>query len=148
MMKFIMHVFICNKISFFNLFFFAYMLQIDTNLTFYFTKAPNRCIKISLTLTLILTLTLNKIKCNIECCTKMKSWNRKIDTKLQFADFSKKFRLESDASQFGVSGVLSQQHGKNWLPIAFFSNHLSKTERNYSASEREMLAIVLSSNNQ
>ena len=53
------------------------------------------------------------------------------------------FKLETDASGYGVGAVLSQQVNKQWKPIAYFSKHLSSTERNYSTSERELLAIVL-----
>jgi hypothetical protein len=59
-------------------------------------------------------------------------------------DMSKPFRIECDASKYGIGGVLSQQVGdKHWLPVAYFSKHLNKIESGYSASEREMLAIVL-----
>ena len=54
------------------------------------------------------------------------------------------FVIECDASKYGIGGVLSQKTGKNFQPVAFFSKHLSKTEKNYSTSERELLAIVLS----
>ena len=54
------------------------------------------------------------------------------------------FRLECDASAYGLSGILTQKHERHWQPIAYFSKHLSKTERAYSASERELLAITLS----
>ena len=52
-------------------------------------------------------------------------------------------RVETDASLYGVGGVLSILRGNSLRPVAYFSKHLSKTEGNYSASEREMLAIVL-----
>jgi hypothetical protein len=59
-------------------------------------------------------------------------------------DYNESFRLECDASSHGIGGVLSQKRGRHFQPIAYFSKHLSKTERNYSASERELLSIVLS----
>lgn len=60
-------------------------------------------------------------------------------------NFEKPFRVECDASKFGVGGVLSQEtEDGRWRPVSYFSKHLNKTESGYSASEREMLAIVLS----
>jgi hypothetical protein len=59
-------------------------------------------------------------------------------------DFDNEFRLEADASNVGVGAVISQQVKSSWKPIAYFSKHLSKVERNYSTSEKELLAIVLS----
>ena len=67
-----------------------------------------------------------------------------VDNVLILPDYEQSFRVEADASKFGVGGVLSQQRDGQWKPVAYFSKHLSKTESNYSASEREMLAIVLS----
>jgi hypothetical protein len=65
------------------------------------------------------------------------------DQMLALPNYNKIFRLETDASGYGVGAVLSQQIDKQWKPIAYFSKHLSATERNYSTSERELLAIVL-----
>ena len=59
-------------------------------------------------------------------------------------EHDKPFRIEADASKYGIGGVLSQFRDGYWRPVSYFSKHLSKTEINYSASEREMLAIVLS----
>lgn len=66
------------------------------------------------------------------------------DRVLRLPDFDQEFTIETDASGVGLGGVLSQKHGNTYKPIAFFSKHLSKVERNYSTSERELLAIVLS----
>ena len=66
------------------------------------------------------------------------------DHVLALPDFSKPFVIEVDASKYGLGGVLSQKVGRHFKPCAYFSKHLTKTERNYSTSEREMLAIVLS----
>ena len=58
-------------------------------------------------------------------------------------DFEKRFYLETDASNKGIGAVLSQMDENNQLrPIAYYSRKLSKSEQNYSASEKEMLAIV------
>ena len=66
------------------------------------------------------------------------------DSVLILPEFEQPFRIEADASKYGVGGVLSQLRDGHWRPVSYFSKHLSKTEVNYSASEREMLAIVLS----
>ena len=54
------------------------------------------------------------------------------------------FQLETDASAYGVGGVLAQKREENWLPVAYFSRRLNKCERNYSTTEKELYAIVLS----
>ena len=56
----------------------------------------------------------------------------------------KEFCVEAHASNFGVGAVLSQEYDKIWQPVAYFSKHLSKQQQNYSTSEKELLAIVLS----
>ncbi|CAF0934395.1 unnamed protein product [Brachionus calyciflorus] len=62
---------------------------------------------------------------------------------LMIPDFEKRFYLETDASNKGIGAVLSQMDENNQLrPIAYYSRKLSKSEQNYSASEKEMLAIV------
>ena len=63
---------------------------------------------------------------------------------LQLPDFNKSFTIETDASDFGIEAVISQEYEGDLKPIAYFSKTLSKTERNYSASERELFAIVVS----
>lgn len=59
---------------------------------------------------------------------------------LSHPDFSKPFDLTTDASNYALAGVLSQGD----RPITFISRTLSVAEENYSASEKEMLAIVWS----
>jgi transposase InsO family protein len=49
--------------------------------------------------------------------------------------------LRTDASDFAVGGVLTQLDGKEERPILFLSKKLSKTQRNYSVSDKEMVAI-------
>jgi hypothetical protein len=61
---------------------------------------------------------------------------------LQYPDFSKEFILNTDASNEGIGAILSQgQIGKD-LPIAYASRNLNKAERNYTTSEKELLAII------
>src|SRR6266536_2677299 len=53
-------------------------------------------------------------------------------------------RIETDASDGVVAGVLSQRHGEHWLPVAFFSKTMNPAECNYQIHDKEMLAIVKS----
>jgi hypothetical protein len=65
------------------------------------------------------------------------------DKVLMLPDLNKAFKLFCDACDYGVGAVLTQQdEQKNWRPISYFSKHLSKTERRYSVSERELLSII------
>jgi hypothetical protein len=51
--------------------------------------------------------------------------------------------LDLDASDFAVGGVLLQATGPNDLrPVAFESKRLDRAERNYSAHDREQLALM------
>ena len=58
---------------------------------------------------------------------------------LAFPCFSKQFRLKTDASDVGLGAVDSPKLHER--PIAFASKKLSATETNYSATEKELLAI-------
>lgn len=58
-------------------------------------------------------------------------------------DFTKKFYLHCDASDYGIGAVLVQfDEEKNERPIAFMSKKLSTSQRNYSVTERECLAAL------
>ena len=58
-------------------------------------------------------------------------------------------RLETDASSFAISGILSQQNNEkspekcHWHPVAFWSCQMSPAEWNYHAGQTELLAIVM-----
>jgi transposase InsO family protein len=52
--------------------------------------------------------------------------------------------VETDASDGVVAGVLSQQHGEDWFPVAFFSKTMLPAELNYAVHDKEMLAIIRS----
>ena len=60
---------------------------------------------------------------------------------LAFPDFTKDFVIQSDASQRTIGGVCLQQH-EIQRPVMFYGRKLSKVERRYSTTERELLAIV------
>jgi hypothetical protein len=62
---------------------------------------------------------------------------------LKLPDFTRPFSLNTDACKYGVSAVLTQSHAGQEHPIAYFSKHLTRAQRNYSTTERELLAIVL-----
>lgn len=52
------------------------------------------------------------------------------------------FIIDSDASQFGIGAVLSQEQGGNERVISYFSRTLSKAERQYCVTRKELLAVV------
>ena len=62
---------------------------------------------------------------------------------LRFPDFSRSFRLETDASTLGLGAILAQELGdKTVRPISYASRTLLPHEKNYSASELEALGVV------
>jgi hypothetical protein len=63
---------------------------------------------------------------------------------LKLPDFTKSFSLNTDACKYGVGAVLTQTHAGQEHPVAYYSKHLTRAQRNYSTTERELLAIVLS----
>ena len=65
---------------------------------------------------------------------------------LQLPDIEKPFRVETDASDFALAGVLLQPEildsDSCWHPVAYMSRKLSSAECNYTAADRETLAVV------
>ena len=63
---------------------------------------------------------------------------------LAFPDITKPFILDTDASNTGIGGVLAQldEQGQEHV-IAFASRTLSKSERRYCVTRRELLAVVV-----
>ena len=50
--------------------------------------------------------------------------------------------MDTDASNIGIGAVLSQVQDKEEKVIEYFSSVLSKPEKNYCATRKELLAIV------
>ena len=60
------------------------------------------------------------------------------ETLLHYPDFNQPFEIHTDASARQLGAVISQ----NGKPIAFYSRKLRDGQKNYSTTEREMLAII------
>jgi hypothetical protein len=67
---------------------------------------------------------------------------------LAFPDFDKPFYIQGDASAKAIGGACLQKHTSKpksefvFRPNCFFGRKLTKTERRWSATERELLALV------
>ncbi|TFY50672.1 hypothetical protein EVG20_g11391 [Dentipellis fragilis] len=62
---------------------------------------------------------------------------------LLMPDLTKPYLVEVDASDFAVSGILSQcAEDQLWHPVAYLSKALSEAERNYDIYDKELLAII------
>jgi hypothetical protein len=62
------------------------------------------------------------------------------DLVLSLPDFEREFIVNSDASNHGYGAFLEQENNK---VIAYFSRSYTAAQRNYSTSEKELLAIVM-----
>ena len=60
------------------------------------------------------------------------------ETLLRYLDFSKEFKIYTDASKKHLGAVIAQD-GK---PIAFYSRRLTDAQTRYTTTERELLPIV------
>ena len=80
-----------------------------------------------------------------ECQKAFETLKNRFATKpvLLMADKTKPFELETDASLYATGGILRQQDNDgHWHPVAYISQSLSETERNYQIYDRELLAIM------
>ena len=61
---------------------------------------------------------------------------------LAFANYTKDFLLEMDASREGLGAVLSQKQEDRWFhPVAYGSRALTMHEKNYHSTKLEFLAL-------
>ena len=61
---------------------------------------------------------------------------------LKHFDTTLRIRLETDASGYAISGILSQLHDSGWRVVAYYSRKMIAPERNYETHDTELLAIV------
>ncbi|KZS07762.1 Uncharacterized protein APZ42_028456 [Daphnia magna] len=61
---------------------------------------------------------------------------------LAHPDYSKNFEVHPDACDYGIGVALMQERNGQPMPICFVSRILNKSERNYTITEKECLAIV------
>ena len=61
---------------------------------------------------------------------------------LSYPEPSSSFILDTDASGVGLGAVLSQVQGSHEKVIGYYSRTLSKSERRYCVTRRELLAVV------
>ena len=96
------------------------------------------------------TLTENQVKFvwGIECQNAFEKLKLMLSSSpiLSFPKGEGEFILDTDASNIGIGAVLSQRQFGNERVIAYFSKVLSKAERNYCVTRRELLAIIDSLN--
>ena len=62
---------------------------------------------------------------------------------LAVPDLDKKMKIEVDASDYAIGGVLFMEcEDRKWRPVAFLSKSLNEMERNYKIHNKEMLAVI------
>ena len=61
---------------------------------------------------------------------------------LRIPDPCSPFIVETDASNVAIGAILKQKDQEGEYPVSFYSQGLTKPERNYSTYERELYAIV------
>jgi len=66
-----------------------------------------------------------------------------IESILAIPNVDREMRVEADASDYAMGGILSTkcEDGK-WRPVTFISKSLNATEQNYEIHDKEMLAVI------
>nr|WP_253308879.1 reverse transcriptase family protein [Rickettsia endosymbiont of Ceutorhynchus assimilis] len=59
-------------------------------------------------------------------------------------DFDRTFTLQTDASNYGIGAVLTQQFEEGEKVISYLSRSLTKQEQKYTVTEKECLAVIWS----
>jgi len=79
-----------------------------------------------------------------ECANSFAELKQRLTTApvLAFPDYSKQFILDTDTSQEGIGAVISQECNGQEQVIAYASRTLSKAERKYCVTRKELLAVV------
>jgi hypothetical protein len=86
-----------------------------------------------------------RIKWTLQADAAFNTLKRKLTSEpiLMAPNFNKDFILQTDASLYGIGGVLCQQGEDEQIhPVMYASRVLSPAETRYSSIERELLAIV------
>ena len=63
-------------------------------------------------------------------------------TVLAYYDLNKLTVVQSDASSYGIGGVIRQDHDGTYRPVAYASRPLTNAETRYAQIEKELLAAV------
>ena len=61
---------------------------------------------------------------------------------LQFYDDTKPIKVSTDACKSGIGAVMLQQFDNDWMPIAYASRALSKSEQNYAMIEKSLTQAI------
>jgi len=65
------------------------------------------------------------------------------DLVLVIPDLNREMRVEADASDFAINGVLLMKcEDKKWRPVAYISKLLNEAKRNYEIYDKEILTII------
>ena len=86
----------------------------------------------------------NKFEWSTECTSAVAESKKKLfeDPVLGYPNNRDQYTLTTDASLTGIGPILTQKQGTEDRVIAYASKNLCKSQRNYSATKRELIAMV------